>query len=206
MIEKKLKFKIYFFLKFIICCFLINIQSIAEESKVLKNTVIGDNNALIKIKIFSSLTCPHCANFHNEVVPKIKEKFVDSGKVQLIFLDFPLDQAAFNAAKLIHCVEYNQKNVLLDKIYETQSNWTQGSSINEINKNLKSVVKSFGITSDLFEKCLVDEAVSDKILNSRIEAHKKYSIESTPTIIINDKKLKGTASFENIKKTIEKII
>ena len=103
-------------------------------------------------------------------------------------------------------MEYNQKNVLLDKIYETQSNWTQGSSINEINKNLKSVVKSFGITSDLFEKCLVDEAVSDKILNSRIEAHKKYSIESTPTIIINDKKLKGTASFENIKKTIEKII
>jgi protein-disulfide isomerase len=206
MIEKKLKFKIYFFLKFIICCFLINIQSIAEESKVLKNTVIGDNNALIKIKIFSSLTCPHCANFHNKVVPKIKERFVDSGKVQLIFLDFPLDQAAFNAAKLIHCVEYNQKNVLLDKIYETQSNWTQGSSINEINKNLKSVVKNFGITSDLFEKCLVDESVSDKILNSRIEAHKKYSIESTPTIIINDKKLKGAASFENIKKTIEKII
>ena len=206
MIKINFNFKLCFFIKIVICSLLINIQSIADESKVLKNTVIGNNNALIKIKVFSSLTCPHCANFHNQVIPKIKEQFVVSGKVQLIFLDFPLDQAAFNAAKLIHCVDYEKKNVLLDKIYEKQNKWTQGSDINEINENLKKIVKSFGINSESFEKCLVDEAVSDKILNNRIDAHKKYSIESTPTIIINNKKLKGSASFENIKKTIEKLI
>ena len=88
----------------------------------------------------------------------------------------------------------------LDTIYETQSGWTSGSSINDINKNLKKIVKNLGISSTQFEKCLIDEAISDKILNGRIDATQKYSIDSTPTIIINEKKLEGSASFKNIKK------
>ena len=94
----------------------------------------------------------------------------------------------------------------IDEIYENQNEWTQGSTIEIINENLKKIVKDLGISSNLFDKCLIDENISDKILNGRIDANKKYSVNSTPTIIINEKKLEGSATFENIKKIIEKII
>ena len=168
--------------------------------------VLGNNQAPIKIKIFSSLTCPHCANFHIKVVPVLKREYIDSGKAQIIFIDFPLDEAAFNAAKLLHCSNKEKQMEFLDIIYETQNKWINGSNINEINNNLKEIVKNLGITSDQFDKCLIDEVVSDKILNGRIEANQKYSINSTPTIIINEKKLEGSTNFKNIKKKIEKLI
>jgi len=183
------------------------LKSHAGDIKVLKNKiVIGSNDAIVKIKVYSSLTCPHCANFHMKVVPEIKKEYVESGKAQLIFLDFPLDQAAFNASKLLHCVDEKKQIIFLDTIYETQDKWTSGSSINVINKNLKKIVENLGISSKQFEKCLINEDISDKILNGRIEAAKKYSIDSTPTIVINEEKLEGSINFKNIKKKIEKII
>ena len=102
----------------------------------------------LKIKIFSSLTCPHCANFHMKVVSKIKKKYVESGKVQLIFIDFPLDQAAFNASKLLHCLDKKNQMDFLDIIYKTQNNGQDASTIDEINKNLKKLLKTLGISSD----------------------------------------------------------
>jgi len=177
--------------------------SFANQSNYLK---IGDINAAVTVKVFSSLTCPHCANFHMEVVPKIKEKYIKAGKVQLIFIDFPLDQAALNASILLHCLNEKKQMLFLDTIYEKQSKWAIGSDINEININLKKIVKSLGITSVQFDKCLKNEIITDKILNDRINGHKKYSINSTPTIIINEKKLEGSASFKNIKKQIDDLI
>ena len=94
----------------------------------------------------------------------------------------------------------------LDYIYEYQNEWASGSNINEINNNLKKIVKNLGITSEQFNKCLNNEIIEDKILNGRIDGHKKYTIESTPTIIINEKKLDSSASFKNIEKKIEKLI
>ena len=168
--------------------------------------VMGKENAPVKIKIFSSLTCPHCANFHIKVIPKLKEKYVSKGTVQLIFIDFPLDQAAFNASKLLHCVEQKKQIKLLDDIYNNQNKWTSGNNINEINDNLKNIAKISGIDSVKFDKCVNDEKIADKIINGRIDGEKKYSISSTPTIIINEKKLKGTANFENIENKIKKLI
>jgi len=200
-------FKLLFLAKIFILCLIISLKSFADDLSIKKNMiVIGSYDAIVKIKIFSSLTCPHCANFHMKVVPKIKKEYVKSGKVQLIFIDFPLDQAAFNASKLLHCADKKNQMDFLDVIYKTQSNWTGGSTINEINNNLKKIAKNFGINSMEFDKCLINEVVIDKILTDRIEGNQKYSINSTPTIVINEKKLEGSASFKNIKKKIEKII
>ena len=124
----------------------------------------------------------------------------------MIFIDFPLDQAAFNASKALHCLDKKERITFLDIIYETQQKWTVGSNIDDINKNLKKIVKNLGISAMRFDKCLIDEAISDKILNARIDANKKYSINATPTIVINEEKLEGSVSFKNIKKEIEKII
>ena len=202
-----MNFKLFFIVKIFVIYFIIFFKSYATDLKDFEDmVVVGPNNALVKIKIFSSLTCPHCANFHIKVVSEIKKEYVESGKVQLIFIDFPLDQAAFNASKILHCLDQNMQIGYLDAIYEKQNEWTNGSDINEINNNLKKIVKSLGISSTNVDKCLVNENISDKILNGRIDASKKYSIESTPTIIINEKKLEGSVSFKNIKKKIEKLI
>ena len=207
MTKSSLNFKLFFFLKIFIIYLIICLKSYADDSKVDKSIVaIGSYDAIVKIKIFSSLTCPHCANFHIKVVPKIIKEYVESGKVQLIFFDFPLDLASFNASKLLHCVDQKKQISFLDIVYDTQSNWTNGSNIEDINNNLKKIAKNLGISSEQFDKCLIDEDISDKILNNRIEANQKYSINSTPTIVINEKKLEGSVSFKNIKKKIEKII
>ena len=207
MVKSNLNFKLFFLIKVCVIYLIICSQSYADDPKMKKNmVVIGSYDAIVKIKVFSSLTCPHCASFHIKVVPEIKKEYVESGKVQLIFIDFPLDQAAFNASKLLHCLDQKRQIDFLDTVYETQNKWTDGSNINEINKNLKKIVRNLGISSEQFDKCLADEATSDKILNERIEANQKYSINSTPTIIINEEKLEGSASFKNIKKKIEKII
>jgi protein-disulfide isomerase len=201
------KIKVFFLVKIILFYFIFSIKCYSDNLKINNDLIVlGSDEAKVKIKIFSSFTCPHCANFHINVIPEIKKQFIDKGKVQLIFIDFPLDQAAFNASKLLHCSETNKQINFMDLIYENQNKWTNGTSLDVINKNLKNTVKGLGITSAEFDKCLIDEAISDKILNGRIDASKKYSINSTPTIVINEKKLEGSVSFKNIKKKIEKLI
>ena len=207
MIRSNLNIKPFFLIKIILIYLIFSLKSYSDNIDLNSSLVVlGSNNAPVKIKIFSSLTCPHCANFHINVVSEIKKKYIKTGKVQLIFIDFPLDQVAFNASKLLHCLDKKKQMIFLDTIYETQNKWTSGSNVNDINKNLKKIVKDLGIDSTQFDKCLIDEAISDKILNSRIEANQKYSINSTPTIIINEKKLEGSVSFKNIEKNIEKLI
>ena len=207
MIRSNLNIKIFFLIKIILFFTILSVKCYSDNSE--KNdslVVLGSDKAIVKIKVFSSLTCPHCANFHIKVVPKIKREYIDTGKVQLIFIDFPLDQVSFNASKILHCLDKTQQITFLDIIYETQMKWTNESNMDDINKNLKKIVKNLGISSAKFDKCLIDEVISDKILNGRIDASQKYSINSTPTIVINEKKLEGSVSFKNIKKKIEKLI
>ena len=186
---------------------IISVKSYASDTKTQDSFIVmGAYDAPVKIKIFSSLTCPHCADFHIKVVPEIKKNYVETGKVQLIFVDFPLDQAAFNASKLLHCIDNSHQMRFLDTIYEKQNEWTNSTNMNDVNNSLKKIVENLGISSINFEECLIDEFISDKILNGRIDASKKYSINATPTIIINEKKLEGSVNLENIKKRIEKLI
>ncbi len=200
----KKNLNLLFFFKVIFLYLILSTKCYSENKNNL--IVLGSEKAVVKIKIFSSFTCPHCANFHLNIVSELKKEFINNGNVQLVFIDFPLDQAAFNASKLLHCVEKNKQMDFMDVIYKNQEKWTNGENINDINKNLKKIVESLGITSTQFDRCLIDQVISDKILNGRIDASKKYSINSTPTIIINEEKLEGSVTFKNIKKKIEKII
>ena len=207
MIKSKFVIKYFFFLKVLLIYLLISLKSYSENIDKKNNYItLGESNAPIKMKIFSSHTCPHCANFHINELPKIKEEYVKTGIVQIIFIDFPLDQAAFNASKLLHCLDKKKQITFLDSIYENQNEWITGSSLDEINNNLKNIVKILGISSSEFDTCINNDTISDKILNGRIEGQQKYSISSTPTIIINEKKLEGSVIFKNIKKRIDKLI
>ena len=148
MIKLSLNSKIFFLIKIFIISLVISLKAYADENKIDKNVVsIGSPEAIVKIKIFSSLTCPHCASFHINVLPKIKENYLATGKVQLIFIDFPLDQAAFNASKLLHCLDKEKRINFLDILYKDQEKWTSGSNLEVRNKNLKKIVKKFVISS-----------------------------------------------------------
>ena len=174
------------------------------ESKALK---IGNSSAKITIKVFSSLTCPHCANFHDKIFSDLKKEYIDKGIVKFEHHGFPLDLAALNAEIVVRCNLENSKSFqLLDEIYRKQNNWAVGSDINDINESIKKIGLSFGLSNDEMNKCLKNENSQDKILNERIEAQKKYKIQSTPTIFINEKKYEGNHEYKLFKKEIEKLL
>jgi protein-disulfide isomerase len=172
------------------------------ESKILS---IGNPNAKVVIKVFSSLTCPHCADFHTEIFNKLKEDYIDKGIVKFEHHPFPLDLAALNAEIIVRCQTNNDtKFKLLEEIYLKQKSWAVGSDINKINDLIKKVGSSFDLTEEKMNSCLKNNNSQDEILNQRIEAQKKYKIDSTPTIIINDKKYTKKIDYKTFKKDIEK--
>ena len=176
--------------------------SFHAESKILS---IGNSDAKVTVKVFSSLTCPHCADFHISIYENLKKDFIDKGLVKFEHHAFPLDLAALNAEIIVRChVNNDEKFKLLKKIYEKQKDWAIGSDINKINDSIKKIGAELNLEDKKMNKCLNDEKVQDDILNQRIDAQKKYKIESTPTIIINEKKYTGKSNYEQFKKAIEK--
>ena len=169
-----------------------------------KRIVSGNENAKITIIAYESLTCSHCASFHREIYPKLKKDFIDKGLVKIEFRNFPLDIAAFNASKIAQC-NSNQGLMILESLYSSQSIWIKGGTIEEINSNLKKFIKkkSFDIN---FDKCINDKKIEDFVLNDRIEGVKNFKVDSTPTIIINNKKFEKTLNYKNLKKSLEKMI
>jgi len=168
---------------------------------------LGDKNSKITIKVFSSLTCPHCASFHNKIFDGLKKNYIDTNKVKFEHHSFPLDLAALNAEIMLRCLENKQKKFLmLSEIYKRQDQWAVGSDINKINKSLKKIGLNFNLDSLKIDKCIANEDIQDKILNERINAQKKYNISSTPTIIVNETKYEGSHDYQSFKKMLNKLL
>ena len=178
-------------------------NSVFSENKI--NPIYeGSPDAKIQLIIYESLTCSHCADFHKNVYPDLKENFIDKGYVKIEFRNFPLDMAALNASKIAHC-KNDGKSDILHFLFENQEQWAKGSKIEDINSNLKKILDSekYGINID---KCINNKKVEDHILEDRINAVKKFKLNSTPTLIINNKKFDKPLNYKNLKKTLEKLI
>ena len=168
---------------------------------------IGSDNAKITIKVFSSLTCPHCATFHQKIFENLKKDYIDKDKIKFEHHAFPLDLAALNAEKIVRCASSSEsKFKLLHKIYDKQKMWAVGSDINKINETLIKIGVDHKIDESKLRKCLVNEKSQETILQERIEAQKKYSITSTPTIYINNEKYEDKHEFKSYKKQIDKLL
>jgi protein-disulfide isomerase len=178
-------------------------ESILADTKI-KSLYEGNVDAKVSIIVYESLTCGHCADFHTEVYPKLKKDFIDTGLVKIEFRSFPLDLAALNASKIAHC-KNDGKSDLLHFLYENQKKWVRGETIKDINKHLKNLIVKNESGLD-FESCLIDKNIEDHVLNDRISGVKKFNIDSTPTLIINDKKFDNPHNYKKLKKTIEKLI
>ena len=169
-----------------------------------KRIISGNDNAKITIIAYESLTCSHCADFHKNVYPQLKKEYLDTGLAKIEFRHFPLDVAAFNASKIAQCKE-DQGLEILDSLYSNQQSWVKGNTIDKINDNLKKFVTDQGYKLN-FDKCINNKKIEDFILNDRIEGTKKFKINATPTIIINNKKFEKTLNYKNLKKFLEKLI
>jgi len=178
---------------------LINISN-AEVNRI----IAGDKDAKITIIAYESLTCSHCADFHKEIYPQLKKDYIDTGLAKIEFRHFPLDVAAFNASKISQC-KSNESLKILNSLYSSQKEWVKGSTVEEINENLEKFIKKQGFEIN-FEKCINDKEIENYILNDRIEAVKKFKVNATPTIIINDEKFDKTLNYKNLKKSLEKLI
>ena len=191
-------------MKKIIIILILFFGSIANINAETKRIISGNNNAKITIIAYESLTCSHCANFHKDIYPKLKKEFIDKGLVKIEFRNFPLDIAALNASKIAHCKE-DQSLEITESLYLNQQAWVKGSTIEEVNNNLKKFIEKKGFNID-FEKCINNKKIEDFVLNDRIEGVKKFKVNATPTIIINGKKFEKSLNYKNLKKSLEKLI
>ena len=190
--------KTIYLIIFIFFGFTVNIN--AETNRIIS----GKEDAKITIIAYESLTCSHCANFHKDVYPQLKKDFIDTGLVKIEFRHFPLDIAAFNAAKVAQC-KNDQSLEILESLYLNQQEWVKGSKIEDINNNLKKYLENAGFKID-FEKCINNKQIEDFVLNDRIEGTKNFKVNATPTIIINNKKFEKSLNYKNLKKSLEKLI
>ena len=175
-----------------------------NTSADIQRIFYGNLNAKISIIVYESLTCSHCASFHKDVFPKLKKDYLDTGLAKIEFRHYPLDIAAFNASKISQC--HQSKGLeILESLYSNQQAWGKGETIDEVNKNLKVFIEKAGFNIN-FEKCINDKKIEDFVLNDRIEGAKKFKINATPTIIINNEKFEKSLKYKNLKKSLEKLI
>ena len=173
-------------------------------SAEVKRIISGNFDAKITMIIYESLTCSHCADFHKNIYPQLKKDYIDTGIVKLEFRHFPLDMAALNASKISQCTQ-DQGLEILDSLYSNQKDWIKGNTVEDLNSNLKKFIQNKGFNLDI-DNCLSNKEIEDFVLNDRIEGTKNFEINSTPTVIINNKKFKKTLNYKNLKKSLEKLI
>ena len=165
-----------------------------------EDRVLGRPEAPITIIEYASLTCPHCAEFHKEILPKVKAAYVDTGKAKLIYRDFPLDQVALKAAALARCAPADRYFAFLDVLYQQQNSW---ASAPDPMVPLARIGRLGGLSEAQFKTCMDDQALADSILASRLVGARDMQVESTPTIIVNGKKVSGIRSFEDLDKVLK---
>ena len=152
---------------------------------------------------YSSLTCPHCATFHRETLPQIREKWIDEGKLRLVYRHFPLDGLSLRAAAVANCIQGERFFPYLDLLFKNQQKWARAPDPLKV---LGQYAKLAGLSQERIDACVADQAEMNKILSRAQEGRTAYGVESTPTFIINGEKLGGAspfAAFESIfRKTV----
>ena len=179
----------------------INAETITDLQE--NDLVLGDLNAPITMIEYASLSCPHCADFHLNTLPEIKKDYIDTGKLKLIFRNFPLNLPALYASKITRCVDKELSFKYINALFTTQRSWVKSSGSKE---SLFEVVKNGGMTKEEFDSCLSDKNLEEDILNHQIKAQKKFKIQTTPSFIINSRLVSGNKSLETFITIFEDIL
>lgn len=178
-------------------------RSIAEAQSSLAITkddrILGRPDAPITIIEYASLTCPHCAHFANDVLPELKKKWIDTGKMKLVLRDFPLDEPALRAAMVARCAPPDRYYAYVDTFFAAQEKWVMARDYREA---LARLVKLGGMSKDEFDNCLKNTALENKIVEGRLIASKDLDVNSTPTFFINGTKFTGAPTVEEFDRVL----
>jgi protein-disulfide isomerase len=176
----------------------VSTAELMQPSK-LGDIALGAENAPVTIVEYASMTCPHCATFAVTTFPKLKEKYIDTGKVRFILREFPLDPLAAGAFMLARCAGKDKYYSLVDTLFEQQSKWAVQNPI----PPLLSIAKQAGFTQDSFESCLKNQQLLDQIEEVRNRGADKFKVESTPTFFVNGERFVGAMTIADLDKAIQ---
>ena len=195
-----------------ICTFIFILLSVTINSKDAKEynySYQGKEDASYILVEYASLSCVHCANFHNKRLTAIKEKLIDTGKLKYVYKDFPLDFPAMKASMLTHCFKNKQYFDILNTLFRNQKKWiVESGNDDKLTKAFHSILKEHGLTSEKIASCIqfpenskANKVKWDFILSSRLEGQKK-GVNSTPTFFLNGKKLEGLVTLKLLEEHI----
>jgi protein-disulfide isomerase len=169
----------------------------------LGEPALGDPAAPVTIIEYSSMTCPHCASFHANILPELKKRYIDTGKVRLVLRDFPLDQNALRASVIAHCAGPERQPQFVEVFFAQQQTWARASDPVQA---LKQLAQLGGLSADKVDACLADKALEEAVLQARLEGQEKYDIKSTPSFIIDGKTIAGAQSVEDFAVIIDPLV
>jgi protein-disulfide isomerase len=169
----------------------------------LTEHALGDPNAPVTVIEYASLTCHHCADFQAGTLPELKKRYIDTGKVRLVFRDFPLNEDALKAAKVARCAGPERHAAFVDVFLRQHDGWAQAKNTTAA---LKQLAKLGGLGERAVDACLADEALEDAILSARLEGQQKYGVKSTPTFIINGRVYSGNQSIDDFAAIIDPLL
>jgi protein-disulfide isomerase len=155
----------------------------------LPEMAIGKEDAPTTIVEYASMTCNHCALFHENVFPEIKRKYIDTGQARFVFREFPLDGLAVAAFMLARCAGPDRYFPMVDGLFASQKTWAQPGADGK--DKLLTIAKQAGFSQERFDQCLADKELFDNIVKVRERGHEKFGVDSTPTFFINGKRLRG---------------
>ena len=200
------------FSKFLTCIkillffsFFISQNSLSNELTNIQkeDRVLGNLEAPITLIEYASLSCPHCAAFHKSTLPKIKSEYIDTGKVKLVFRDFPLNLPALQGSMITRCIGEDVYYKYLDALFSLQSSWVRSKNSEEY---LFAIIENGGMTRDEFDLCLTNKEIENQILTNQIKAQREFKISTTPSFIINGKLIEENKPIESFKKIFDNIL
>ena len=169
----------------------------------LGDVVLGNEQAKVTVYEYASLTCSHCAAFHSNVWPKLKEKYIETGKIRFILREFPLDPLAVAGFMLARCNGNDRFYPVSDLLFDTQKSW---AFVDKPAEALLNLMRQAGFTQESFEACLKNQSIYDGVLAVRTRGGKEFQIDATPTFFINGQMYKGAMSLEELEKAIDPLL
>jgi protein-disulfide isomerase len=173
-----------------------------EAKGALDDIVMGSPTAPVTMIEYASMTCPHCAHFTVETFPKLKEKYIDTGKVKYIMREYPLDGLAAAAFALARCAGPDKYYPLIEALFAEQRKW----AVKEPLPPLLAIAKQAGFTEETFKACIEDKDLLEKIRLVRNRGQQKFKVEATPTFYINGQRYPGALSMDEIDKAVAPLI
>ena len=192
---------IVFFIVFFILP--ISATSVLEVTK--DDFVVGDKNAPVTIIEYASLSCSHCANFHNNTLDDLIKEYVDTGKARIVFRDFPFNYPALLGSMVLRCIPEDVRYDYMNALFQLQPTWVVRENAKST-QELYKIMQSGGMTKEEFETCTNNVELENTILQALIAAQNEFNIQSTPSFLINGNLVEGNKSIKEFRQIIDKIL